>query len=135
MKWAIFAVALAGVLPLAGWLRRNPREHPKIWMLVGVLPFLLTALPRLEHRHYRLAGWPGMAKGIEISALDLFVLAIYLSQPRTTHRLPFRLSMAFYFFAVLLSVFSGAGAVCDPLLCLATCADFSGLCSRHPSMR
>jgi O-antigen ligase len=103
VKWILFAIALAGVLPLAGWLRRNRRHRPKIWMLLGSLPFLLTALPRLEIALIGWPAWPGHAKGIEISGLDVLTLAIYLSLPRSRHPLPFRISMACYFAVVMLS--------------------------------
>jgi O-antigen ligase len=103
VKWIFFAIAVAGILPLAGWLRRNPQQHPKVWMLVGSMPFLVTALPRLEILLYGWPSWPGMSQGIEISALDVLMLAIYLALPRARHPLPFKISMAFYLSAVLLS--------------------------------
>lgn len=102
MKWLALAVGLAGIVPLAGWLRRNPRETPKVWMLMGFLPLVVGGL------HWYMAaiswaGWPGYVKGTEISILDLLAVALYLSLPRSRIVLPFRLSMALYFFAVLLS--------------------------------
>ena len=108
MKWILLAIALAGVLPLAGWLRRNPHGHPKIWALLGCLPFLVTALPRLEAALIGWPTWPGMSKGIEISALDVLTLAIYLSLPHARRPLPFRASMGFYFAVVLLSAIQAA---------------------------
>ena len=103
MKWVLFAIALAGLFPLAGWLRQTPLQRPKIWMLMGCLPFLLTALPRLEIALIAWPDWPGIAKGIEISALDMLALAIYLSLPRGGEPLPFKVAMGFYLAAVLLS--------------------------------
>ena len=103
MKWVLFAIALAGLLPLTGWLRQNPLQRPKIWMLMGCLPFLLTALPRLEIGLIAWPLWPGIARGIEVSALDVLALAIYLSLPRGGEPLPFKVAMGFYLAAVLLS--------------------------------
>lgn len=102
MKWAALAVALASIVPLASWLRRNPRHAPKLWTLVGFLPFAIGAF------HFYMAAiswpmWPGYVKGIEVSILDLLAVALYFSLPRSRHPLPFRLSMALYFSAVLLS--------------------------------
>src|SRR6478736_2370209 len=108
MKWFLFAVAMAGVLPLTEWLRRNPKQTPKVWVLMGCLPFLLTALPRLEIALVSWPAWPGMAKGIEISALDVLTLAIYLSLPRARHPLPFKISMGLYLATVLLSAFQAS---------------------------
>jgi O-antigen ligase len=104
MKWVAFLIGVAAIVPLSGWLRRNPRESPKIWMLIGFLPFVVY------HSHLYMAviswaQWVGYVKGVELTVLDLIVLTVYLSLPRRRHALPFRLSMALYFFAVLLSVF------------------------------
>ena len=71
-------------------------------MLVGFLPFLLANL------HFYIAIdswalWPGYVKGAEVSLLDALAIALYMSLPASRNRVPFRLSMALYFFAVLLS--------------------------------
>ena len=103
MKWIALAVVCAGTLPLAGWLRGNPRALPKIWMLIGFLPFGIPTF----HLYMAVdfwAGWPGYVQGIEVSLLDFLALALYLSLPHRTPTVPFRLSMALYFLAVLLSV-------------------------------
>ena len=71
MKWAALAIALAVILPLSDWLRRNPRETPKIWMLVGFLPFGIGAF-HLYMAIISWAEWPGHVKGLELSILDLF---------------------------------------------------------------
>jgi O-antigen ligase len=104
VKWAFLAIALATIMPLAGWLRRNPRHVPKIWMLVGFLPFGVGAF-HLYMAVISWAGWPGYVPGVEISLLDVLMVALYLSLPRTGDPIPFRLSMLLYFVAVLLSAF------------------------------
>jgi O-antigen ligase len=104
VKWAFLAIALATIMPLAGWLRRNPRQVPKIWMLVGFLPFGTGAL-HLYMAVISWAGWSGYVQGVEISLLDILAVALYLSLPRTGDTIPFRLSMLLYFVAVLLSAF------------------------------
>jgi O-antigen ligase len=104
VKWGFLAVALAAIVPLVGWLRRNPRETPKIWMLMGFLPFGVGAF-HLYMAAISWPGWPGYVKGAEISVLDLLALALYLSLPHKGFALPFRLSMALYFLAVVLSAF------------------------------
>jgi len=68
-----------------------------------MLPFLLSAGQRLEVALVSWPEWPGMARGVEISILDLLALAIYLSLGRSRQKLPFRLPMFLYFFTVLLS--------------------------------
>ena len=109
MKWVLLIIALAGVPPLAGWLRRTPAAIPKIWMLVGFLTLAARPSPSvygLQHLGGTLAG--GVLDGAEISLVDLILLAIYLSLPRGRHSLPFKFSMTFYFIATLLSVFQAS---------------------------
>ena len=108
MKWALLLAALASVLPLSVWLRQNPRKAPKLWVLVG---FLLVQHGPL-HLYMALdswAGqWPGYTLGLEISLLDLTLLAIYLTLPRSRYSLPFLFTTGFYFFAAFISVFQAS---------------------------
>jgi O-antigen ligase len=102
LKWLAFIVVSAAIIPLSMWLRRNPGQSPKVWVLVGFLPFVLLNL------HFYIAldswgGWSGYVQGAEVSLLDALALALYLSLPASRGSLPFRLSMALYFVAVLLS--------------------------------
>ena len=53
-------------------------------------------------------GWPSYVNGAEFSVLDALVLALYFNLPGGSSPLPFRLSMAFYFLAVLLSTIQAA---------------------------
>jgi O-antigen ligase len=103
LKWAILPFALAGVLPLAAWLRKYPSIASPIWVLMGLLPFAQSAIPHSNFALISWADWPGFVKGAELSVLDLVALAVYLSLPRARHPLPFRMAMLFYFVAVLLS--------------------------------
>jgi len=105
LKYVILAIALAGVLPLAAWIRRHPSIAPKLWMLMGMLPFAQTAVPHLYIALFSWAEWPGYVKGFEFSALDLIALALYISLPRARNSLPFTFSMGLYFLAVILSTF------------------------------
>jgi O-antigen ligase len=103
MKWLGLLVVLAGILPLANWLKRRPNRSPKIWMLIGFLPFVTENL-HLYMAGIAWAGWPSYVRGAEFSVIDGLVLALYLSLPDAPHRpLPFRLPMALYFIAVLLA--------------------------------
>jgi len=47
--------------------------------------------------------WPGYVQGLEFSVLDGLAIAVLLSTPRGVRPLPFKLSMAAYFLAILLS--------------------------------
>ena len=107
MKWAALAIALASILPLAAWLRRNPHQVPKVWMLMGFLPFGVGGF-HLYMAVISWPGWPGYVKGTELSVMDTLAVALYLSLRRTGSGVPFRLSMTFYFLAVLLSAFQNS---------------------------
>lgn len=103
MKWAGLIITLAAVLPLAGWVRRNPQHSPKIWMLIGFLPFGTRPF-HLFMAAVSWSDWAGYVKGFEFSVLDALALAMYFSLPsRQRGALPFRILMFCYFSAVLLS--------------------------------
>jgi hypothetical protein len=104
VKFVGLFIILAAIWPVSRWLRQNPRDAPKFWMFIGFLPFGGTAF----HSYIAIvswADWPGYVKGIEFSVLDGLAIAGYLSLPRFRHPLPFRVSMALYFVASLISAF------------------------------
>jgi O-antigen ligase len=101
VKWIFLIIGLALVGPLSSRLRSNPRERLGLFVLVGFLPFIT----HYEHLYMAIInwGWGGYVKGGEISYLDLFALAIYLSLPVAHRPLPFRVPMALYLIATVLS--------------------------------
>jgi hypothetical protein len=104
MKWVALIIVLASMHPFMQWIRRNPREIPKVFAFMGFLPFAIGTF------HWYMAaiswaGWPGYVLGAEVSLLDALALALYFVLPRARHPLPFRTSMALYFVAVVLSAF------------------------------
>lgn len=102
MKWVSLLIALAAIMPLSRWLRRNPDASLKIWMLIGFLPFVLIPL-HLYMAIISWSQWPGFVSGVEFTVVDALALALYFSSPGAPRPLPFRLSMAFYFLTVLLA--------------------------------
>ena len=90
-------------MPLHFWLRRNPRHTPMIWMMIGFLPFVIGTF-HLDMAAISWAEWPGFVKGMEFSVIDALALALWLTLPKSTRSLPFRVPMILYFVAVLLSV-------------------------------
>jgi O-antigen ligase len=112
VKWALFAVALGSIIPLAGWLRANPSALPKVWMIIGALPFVWGIFPKREIAILGVPEWPGFTQGFDVSLLDLIIVGIYLSAPRARHAaLPFKFSFIFYIGVVLLSAFQAANPV------------------------
>lgn len=102
VKWIGIIITLAAVVPFSWWLRRNPNQAPKIWMLMGFLPFVTKPF-HLFMAFISWVEWPGYVAGAEFHVQDALALAIYLSLPAASRPLPFRLSMVLYFLAVLLS--------------------------------
>jgi O-antigen ligase len=102
VKWIALSAVLLFAALLLVWLRENQKELPRVLMLMGFLPFALSPL------HLYMAAiswpWPGYVQGAEFSVLDALALTVYFALPRTNNPLPFRISMAFYFAAALLSV-------------------------------
>ena len=101
MKWVFFIIAASLVWPVSVQLRGKPNERLRLFALLGFLPYVTTYL------HLYMAidpwDWVGYVKGAELSILDLTALTLYLSLHGPYARLPFRISMAAYFFAVVLS--------------------------------
>ena len=109
MKWVGLFILLAAIAPLYGWLRRNPDALPKAMALMGFLPWVLNY--HLYMATISWVDWPGFVKGAEFNVLDALALAVYFSRPSARHSVPFRISMALYFGAVLLSVFQASAPV------------------------
>jgi O-antigen ligase len=107
VKWVGLFLVLAAIVPVSRWVRQNPSEAPKLWMLMGFLPFALSFV-HLNMALISWLNWPGYVKGAEFSVLDGLAIALYLSLPRSRHPLPFRFSMALYLFATVLSAVQAA---------------------------
>src|SRR5271154_2916679 len=101
MKWAVLIVLAVLVWPLSIRLRSNPNLRLKVFALAAFLPFVLVNL----HLYWAVLNWRwvGYVKGAEVSLLDFFALALYLSLPRPERRLPFRRSIAIYLVVTALS--------------------------------
>lgn len=105
MKWAIFALGLAAVIPFIAWLRQNPRHFPKVLMAIGALPYVMGGFPKYEIAIYGVPDWYGFTQGFDISVIDLIVLCAYFTLPRGRTTLPFKFSFACYIGAILVSAF------------------------------
>jgi O-antigen ligase len=99
-------MVLAAIFPLTDWLRRNPAQAPRVWVLVGLMPFLMT-VAHLVMAFTLLDGNPlyFYVHGAEFSVLDALAIAIFFSLPGRGFSLPFSFAMLLYFVAVLASAF------------------------------
>jgi O-antigen ligase len=99
---------MASMVPLSAWLRQNPREAPKLWLFVGFLAVQHGPLHVYMALDSWAGQWPGYTFGAEISLLDLIIVAIYVTLPRTQHSTPFLFPMGLYLFASIFSVFQAS---------------------------
>lgn len=105
----LLVVGLGVIVPFAIWIRGGEVLGKRLWILFGLLPFLQPALPQLDFALLSWgADWPGVVTGIEVTALDLIVLAIYLGLTKPRLRSSYSMILAFYLVAVLLSLFQAA---------------------------
>jgi len=102
VKWIRLVVLFGATLPLVPYLRSNVRLLKLVWMLIGFLPFVIESV-HLYMAAVSWVTWPGYAKGIELTVLDTLALSLYLSMPRASHPLPFRIAFGLYFLSTLLS--------------------------------
>lgn len=89
-------VAFAGVWPLYLLIRSSKFLAQSIWVVVGLLPFVATAIS-FSHASIVSVEWRGYASGVEIQILDLVALALLFT---LKHRNPFFLHTPFVLFTV-----------------------------------
>ena len=108
MKWIALLIFFAAVPLLMARLRSHPAQAPTIWAMMGFLPFVLDSW------HLRVGPiswlmWPGYVKGMEVSLLDSFALAVILSYPNVRVKSPILLVLPLYILTVALTMtYSGA---------------------------
>lgn len=108
MKWIALIAAVTALPALALWLRGNSSITPKLFMLVGLMPFLMSARPKLYMALISGEGWSGHTHGIELAFVDLLLVAIWLSLPPARQPTPFRSLFLLYFIAVVISMFQAS---------------------------
>lgn len=102
MKWVFLAFLLVYTPLLAAWLKGNSQHAPKIWALLGFLPFVLGSW-NLYIAPVSWATWPGFVKGAELSLLDAVALAVLVSAPGRGP-IPLKWPFVLYIGTALLSV-------------------------------
>lgn len=111
VKWAVLFLAVLMIFPASAWLRRNPHRYKLIWGVFGFLPFGLAAIPQLDIALINWSTWPGYAKGVLFSAVDVAALAILFALPKAERPVPFRTPMLLYFAVVTLSALYAANTI------------------------
>jgi hypothetical protein len=104
VKWLLLGFIILTAVLLTLWLRGNPNRGPKVWILLGALPFLVERPIFGSYDLYMALvswpTWPGFAKGIEISLVDAVAVAVLLSRLPLKRPVPCKT----VFFAYLLTV-------------------------------
>lgn len=103
MKWVALLIFIGMVPVLSAWLRDNPKLAPRVWLVMGLLPFVMDIL-HLIIAPISWAMWPGYVKGLEVSALDFVALAVLLSRPRRRVGMPIKIAFGVYIAVVLFSM-------------------------------
>lgn len=95
------------ILPIVMALRQNERFAPLLWQVIGAACFLSSAVGQLGISVIDWSYYSGHTKGLEITIIDILMVAIFISQPSQKHaaKLPFRIPMLLYFCTVTVSVF------------------------------
>ncbi|MDP4023742.1 O-antigen ligase family protein [Methylobacterium sp. NEAU 140] len=105
----LLAIALGAVVPFTLWLRGGNAVDKRIWTLIGLLPFLQPAFPQLDLAFISWGtGWPGLVTGLEVTALDVVCVGIYLGLAYPRVRSGYGPILALYLVAVGLSTLQAA---------------------------
>lgn len=106
MKYAAMAIGFLGVIPLSMLLRSNAYLRDRFWILFGLFPFVLPALPQLDFEIYTWDhAWVGHTSGMLISAIDLIAIAAYIALRHQKNSIRYHLPFIIYLSAISLSVF------------------------------
>ena len=93
------------------------------WFTLGLLPFAITATPFLDVSVVSWSTWPGHTKGLEISALDLLVVALLLGRKQAARALPAYVTWAFilYVLSIVVSILNAYNPAAGAFYLWQTC--------------
>lgn len=103
-KWIALVVALAAVYPAGVFLRGKEKYQAWLAVFVGFLPFI--GLDDVDINLISFERYRGDSRGVEVTLLDLSVLAFLVALPKKTQPTPLLPQRVLYFGAVALSVLS-----------------------------
>lgn len=103
MKWVALLLFIATVPALMSWLRGNPQRAPTVWAAMAFMPFVMDPW-HLKVAPISWALWPGYVKGLEVSLLDAFALAIVLSYQKVRVKSPIFAILTIYILIALLTM-------------------------------
>jgi hypothetical protein len=110
MKWIFIAAILLLVPIVMAILRGRPQYMAHACFLLGVLPFFLNF--HLYVAPISWAYWPGIVKGVEISALDALALGMLLAtREHVRTPLPIKAFFGVYVLGLVISTMAGQQAI------------------------
>ena len=106
MKYALLAIGVAGILPIALVLQSNIFVRKNFWIFFGLFPFLLPALPQLD---IEIISWDrewmtGHVRGLVVSAIDFIAVGAYIAIRHQKNSIRYHLPFILYACAIGLSV-------------------------------
>lgn len=106
MKLIALAIGIIGVFPLALLLRSNPYLRDKVWLLLGILPFMLVVTPFMSIAIVTWDQvWFSYVPGFQITVIDLIAVALFFSVKGKRVSIHYQIPFILYLVAISVSVF------------------------------
>lgn len=103
LKYLTFLIGLILIVPLRNALQRGSLSVSVFWFSIGTLCFLMPGYQEFSIGLVSWGAYPGHTSGMEVTVVDLAMLAYFLTLPKSASKLPFTRAMALYFLCVLVS--------------------------------
>ncbi len=104
MKWVVFVLAVPVAIACGGLLRSAKAGSSVAWILLGLSPFLLSAIPFADIG-LLVADWRGHTHGATISLSDLIAIALFISLFGTKGKVYFVVPALFFLIPLIMSIF------------------------------
>lgn len=106
MKFIVLIIGIIGILPLALLLRSNVYIRDKVWILLGVMPFMLVVTPFMSVAIITWDQiWFSYVPGLQITVIDLIAVALFFSMKDQKICVHYHLPFILYLIAISFSVF------------------------------
>jgi hypothetical protein len=105
MKFIALAIGIIGILPLSLLLRSNPNLREKVWILLGIMPFMLVVTPFVSVAIVTWDQiWFSYVPGFQITVIDLIAVALFFSVKSKRVSIHYQIPFILYLAAISLSV-------------------------------
>ena len=104
MKWVVFALALPFAIFCGLALRGAKAAEPIPWLLLGLSPYLLSAVPLADIGLISWS-WRGHTQGITVSLTDLVALCLFIYLLGESSKTYFKIPAAIFLLSIIISIF------------------------------